>query len=349
MEERAAKLGEFDDSDPLRPDPESRAQDPKNIRASEEYAKRFVDYLRTGRAEQRDLQMDVDTSGGFLVASEKFVQKLIAAVDDEVWIRKMATKIPCPSSHSLGIPTMETDASAAAWTSEVASPTADSSLAFGKRELNPHPLTKLIKVSEKLLRTSTLDVEGLIKARLANKFGAAQENAFMTGTGVGQPLGMFIASDDGIPTGRDFGASSNSSTALTAEGLIDALYGLKPQYLKNATWLFHRDAVKGIRKLKDATSGQFIWQPGLASDKQPSILDRPYVISEYVPNTFTASLYVGMVADFSFYWIADALEMRIQRLVELYSLTNQVGFIGRLELDAQPVLGEAFARVKLGA
>ena len=36
-----------------------------------------------------------------------------------------------------------------------------------------------------------------------------------------------------------------------------------------------------------------------------------------------------------------------KRLVELYALTNQVGFIGRRELDAAPVLAEAFVRVKM--
>ena len=39
--------------------------------------------------------------------------------------------------------------------------------------------------------------------------------------------------------------------------------------------------------------------------------------------------------------------MQIQRLVELYAATNQVGFIGRMELDGMPVLEEAFVRVKL--
>ena len=54
-----------------------------------------------------------------------------------------------------------------------------------------------------------------------------------------------------------------------------------------------------------------------------------------------------MVGDFSYYWIADSLGMQIQRLDELYAASNQVGFIGRLETDAMPVLAEAFARVKL--
>ena len=70
-------------------------------------------------------------------------------------------------------------------------------------------------------------------------------------------------------------------------------------------------------------------------------------MSEYAPNTFTTGLYVGLLGDFSHYWIADALEMTVQRLVELYAGTNQTGFIGRLETDGAPVLEEAFARVKL--
>jgi HK97 family phage major capsid protein len=53
-----------------------------------------------------------------------------------------------------------------------------------------------------------------------------------------------------------------------------------------------------------------------------------------------------MYADFSYYWIVDALDMEVQRLVELYAETNQVGFIGRLETDAMPVLEEAFVRLK---
>ena len=77
------------------------------------------------------------------------------------------------------------------------------------------------------------------------------------------------------------------------------------------------------------------------------LLGRPFYANEYVPNTFTTGLYVGIFGDFSYYWIADALSLEVQRLEELYAEANQVGLIGRLETDGQPVLPEAFARVKL--
>jgi hypothetical protein len=35
--------------------------------------------------------------------------------------------------------------------------------------------------------------------------------------------------------------------------------------------------------------------------------------------------------------------------MELYAETNQVGLIGRIESDGQPVLEEAFARVTLAS
>ena len=78
------------------------------------------------------------------------------------------------------------------------------------------------------------------------------------------------------------------------------------------------------------------------------LLGNPVHQSEYAPATFTTGLYVGILGDWSKYWIADSLAFEIQRLNELYAKTGQVGFIGEAELDGMPVLEEAFARVTLG-
>jgi HK97 family phage major capsid protein len=182
-------------------------------------------------------------------------------------------------------------------------------------------------------------------SRLGYKFGVSQEKAFMTGNGSHQPLGIFTASAHGISTGRDV-STGNTSSAFTVDGLIEAKYSLKSQYHGKAEWIFHRDAVKMLAKLKDTTN-QYLWQPAIIQGSPDLLLGRPVTMSEYCPNTFTTGLYVGIFGDFSNYWIADALNVQMQRLVELYAETNQTGFIGRLESDGMPVLEEAFARVKL--
>jgi HK97 family phage major capsid protein len=108
----------------------------------------------------------------------------------------------------------------------------------------------------------------------------------------------------------------------------------------------HRDGAKQTAKLKDG-EGQYIWRESVRVGEPDRLLGLPVHMSEYAPNTFTTGLYVGIVGDFRFYWIADSLDMEVQRLEELYAATSQVGFIGRLESDGMPVLEEAFARVKL--
>lgn len=298
--------------------------------------------------EVRALQADADIYGGFLVAPPQFVLKLIQAMDNEVFIRGMATIYPVTKSESLGAPSMDNDIADPSWTAEIKTGTEDSDMSFGKRELTPHPLAKLIKVSEKLLRVSAMDVESLVAGRMAYKFGVTAENAYLNGSGSNQPMGVFTAADAGfgISTGRDV-SDGNTTTAITFDGLINALYSLKAQYHPRATWIFHRTAIKNLRKIKDG-EGQYVWQPDVKGGQPDMILGRPYKMSEYCPSTFTTGLYVGIIGDFSFYWIADALNMRIQRLNELYAGANQVGFIGRFESDGMPVLEEAFARVKLG-
>lgn len=294
--------------------------------------------------EVRALQADSDTLGGYLITPLQLVDALIKAIDDQVYIRQWATVLAVPNAEALGIPTLDTDPADADWTSELLTGNEDSSMAFGRRSLSPNPLAKRIKISNKLL-SKIPSSEMLVMDRLAYKFGVTFEKGCLTGSGSGQPLGVFTASANGISTGRDV-STDNTTTAVTMDGLINAKYALKPQYLPRARWLGHRDLWKMVAKLKDG-SGAYIWQPSVQQGQPDRLLNVPAFSSEYAPNTFTTGLYVGIIGDFSQYWIADSMAMSMQRLVELYAATNQVGIIGRLESDGMPVLEEAFARVKL--
>lgn len=315
------------------------------LRAQPAYQQAYLSYITTGR-ESLALKVSQDNKGGYLAPTTAMTE-LIRELDDEVFMRQLARVLPpLGSSVSIGTPSVETKLSAADWTAEIPASdlTADDAMRLGKRELMPHLLTKFVEISQKLLRSSVVSADGLLNDELKASFAAALENAYMTGDGAQQPLGIFVASDHGVPTSRDVTASS--ATAFTADDLINLLYNLKPQYQKNATGVFHRDAVKMARKLKDG-SGQYLWQPGL-SDQPSTILGRPYVMSEYAPSTFTTGLYVGMFADFqSGYWIADSLQLEVQVLTELLALKNKVGYIGRLESDGMPVRPLAFSRLKL--
>jgi len=318
-------------------------------RASEAYMSAFQRFVTSGTSaltadEYRAMQADNDVGGGYIVAPQKFVAQLLKEVDDIAPLRQFANVIPLTTAASLGVPTLDSDLDDADWTSELATGD-ESELAFGKRELRPYPLAKLVKVSNKLLRIAAINPEQLVRERLAYKHGVAAEKAYMTGDGNQKPLGLFTASADGISTSRDV-VGSNTKTLIKADSLIDAKYALKGQYHPRARWIFHRLILAEIRKLKD-NNGQYLWQPGIMGGAPDRILDMPYTLSEYAPSELAQGKYVAILGDFRYYWIADALDMQIQRLVELYARTNQTGFIGRLETDGMPVLEEAFVRLQM--
>lgn len=356
LEERDHALSE-PLNDPTRPEPRTETGDdaPRAKRtATAEYGKAFTRFLSTGttrglemveeRATADGLQADADTAGGFAIAPQQFVNTLIAGVDNEVAIRRLATVQRVESTASLGAPSLDADPEDGDWTQELTTVDFDSQMEFGKRELRPHELTKGIKVSRKLLRLSSLGVDGIVVDRLTYKLSVTQETAFMTGNGVNRPLGIFTASADGVPTSQDTTASA--TTSWTGDNLIDTQYSLKAQYQARGIWIMHRLGVRNTRKLKDG-NGQYLWQPGLQGGQPDTINGRPYIQSEYAPSTFTTGLYVAAFCDPSKYWIADAEDVSIQRLVELYAASNQIGFIARSATDGMPVLAEAFARLVL--
>lgn len=351
VEERQIELEREAVEDAVRGEEQRGATSAKHKGGDAEKRQAFQAWLRGGAAGMsgdayRALTAGTQSQGGYLVTPEEFVARLIKTVDDQVFMRGLATKFAIPKAASLGAPSLDNDPTDADWTTELATGADDDNMSFGKRELHPHPLAKRIKISNTLLRMAMMDVEGLVLQRLAYKFAVTQEKYFLTGNGSNQPLGIFTASNDGIPTSRDV-ATDNTSSSPTFDGLISAKYALKGQYHANANWMFHRNVLEKISKLKDL-EGQYIWRESILAGEPDTILKIPVIQSEFSPNTMTTGLYVGALGDFSNYWIADTLDMQMLRLNELYAETNRTGFIARMEIDGMPVLAEAFVRVKLG-
>lgn len=339
-------------NEPVAADDEQRGGNkPTDLRSSDEYKAAFADYLRTGtmpHAEARAvLQADSDTGGGYFLPTSN-TANIIQALDNLLFFRQLAEVIPVNNANSVGTVSLDADPSDAEWTGEVSSTSLDTTMAFGRRELKPTLIAKRIKISQKLLRNLPT-IESFVQQRLAYKLSVPMENAFFNGTGANQPLGVFTASANGIPASSTYDiATDNTATAITADGLKNCKYSLAAQYRRGASWIFHRDAIKRISKLTDGLGG-YLWQSGIAAGDPDRLLGLPVYESEYVPNTFTTGLYVGVLGDFKQYYIAESLAMSVQRLTELYAETSQVGYIIRAEVDGMPALPAAFRRVTLGS
>lgn len=319
--------------------------------ATDAYRDSFRTYLSGGGATKELLSQRVgdDRKGGYL-APMQFVAEFVKFLDNEVYLRQMAKVLTPTTAKSVGAVSFDTDPQDPTWTAEIpaSAMSAGTGLRFGARELEPHMLTRLLKSSEKMLRTDTrgFNVESYVAERLAYVFGIVFENAYLTGSGANQPLGVFTASSQGIDTDRDVTSGVASGTDFKADDILDVQYKLKAGYQMNATWIVSREFIKRARKLKDGNGQYLVWDARVPGE--PSrLFDRPFVMSEYCPNTFTSGQYVAILGDWTYYWIQDALTMAIQFLDQLFALTNEVGWVGRWESDGMPVLGEAFARLKL--
>jgi HK97 family phage major capsid protein len=313
---------------------------------TKEYRAAFSNYLRaTSVSEVRGLQMDLDASGGYTVAPQQFMAELIKTMDAITFFRSIARVVTVTNAESLGCPALDTDMGDLTFTAELLMGNEDTSLTVGKREWHPHPMARYIKVSKKLIRTSALGIDGIVRDALARKCAYVEENAFLNGNGTGQPLGVFTNSPLGISSAYDV-STDNTATAITADGLINAKLGLRPTYWPKAKWIFHQNAIKNIRKLR-GNDGDFLWKAGLANDRGDTLLECPVLISEFAPSTFATGLYVGIIGVFDNYWIADALGATIEVATELYMMSNQNAYVIRKEVDGMPVVPESFRRVTL--
>jgi len=324
-----------------------RSGDDEYERATREYRDNWNSYITENRA----LNITAGDQGGYIAPmqqSSRFFQK----VDDINWIRQLATNVQVTNAGSLGVMGIDTDPSDAAWTSEVSDTdaSADTAMKFGRRELKPNLLIKRLDVSRTML-ARLASAADLVTDRLAYVVGRTEEAAFLEGTGASQPLGLFTASDDGISTGRD--VLTGSGSGFTADAMIDAQHSIKLGYRRRASWIFARNAVKKIRKLKDSDN-RYLWGRGdLNAGVPDSLLGSPMYECELAPghdeaNDYGSGDYVGIYGDLGQYQIATAVNLEILRDNLTSAGKNKVRFFVYHEVDAMPILEEGFARLKIG-
>lgn len=303
--------------------------------------KEFRNYLLNG--EKRDISVG---SGGGALSPQEFVAEIIKGVENDSPLYGLVRKFPLSEAKSLGAPYEAADASDASWTAEVpvSDITADATLAYSLRELSPNTLVKLIKISDKLVKVSALPIEQIVKEKITEKLVAAFENGITVGTGSGQPLGVFTASANGVPTSRDV---TTDGATLASDDLIKTKMSLKPAYRRKARWVMSTDILTDCLLLKDKND-QYLWRPGLRDGDPDTLLGLPVIESAYAPSTKTSGSYIAVLGDFSYYWWAYVDGIEIKNLVELFALKNQLGFKGTAYADGAPVLAEAFSRVKVG-
>ena len=311
--------------------------------SSDNYAEDYNLYLRGKTLVHNVMSEGVDANGGYLVPTE-FEKQIVTALDDNNVVRTVANVIKTSAERKIPVAASHV---AAQWTAENGAYT-ESNPTFAQKAVDAYKETALAKVSIELLQDSMFNVESYLANEFGRAFGILEEEAFCVGTGSGQPTGIFNAYSSGSPVGGEINVTTSSVGKIVADDLITLIYALKAAYRKNAKFLMKDSTVADIRKLKDPTTGAYLWQPTLQMGQPDKLLGYDLLTSAYAPAVAADALPVAF-GDFHSYWIADRSGITIQRLNELYSTNGQVGFIATKRCDGKTILHEGIQLLKVKA
>jgi HK97 family phage major capsid protein len=308
----------------------------KTGRASDEYKKALLQAMRTNfRQISNVLQEGIDPQGGYLVPDE-YDKRLIDILTEENVMRTLGTNITTSGEHKINIAATKP---AAAWIEEGGTLTFGDAT-FDQIILDAHKLHVAIKVTEELLYDNAFNLENYILTQFGKALSNAEEDAFINGTGIGQPLGILAETG-----GAQVGVTSASSTKVTADEIINLVYSLKRPYRKNAVFLANDVCVAELRKLKD-NNGQYLWQPSLQAGEPDRVLGYKVYTSPYFPVPTAGGTAVAF-GDFSYYNIGDRGTRSFAELKELFAGNGMIGFVAKERVDGKLVLPEAIKLLQM--
>ena len=153
----------------------------------------------------------------------------------------------------------------------------ESDTTFGQTMLSAYKLGTMIKISNELLNDSAFDLATYIARRFGVRMGNAEERAFITGDGVGKPLGLLAETG-----GAKVGVTAAQKDAVSFDEIFKLYYALKAPYRKKAQFLCNEALVLQLMTIKD-NNGNYIWKPGLEIGKPDTLLNRPLKTSAFMP------------------------------------------------------------------
>lgn len=306
-------------------------------------AKAFGSFLRYGREalpadEVKALRVADDTAGGYLAPAD-FVAEVVKGIVERSPIRE-AARVGTTSSGEVILP-KRTGTPTGHWVGETED-RSETGSTYGQVEIPVHEMACYVDVSQRLLEDAAVNVEGEVAFDLAEEFGRLEALAFMQGDGIKKPLGVMEAA------GVAYTHTGNASTLGSdpAGTLIDAFYALPAFYRGRAAWMMNGKTLAAIRKLKDAGSGAWLWQPALTAGQPETILGRP-VIEDTTMDDVGAAAEPIVLGDFaSAYRIYDRVALSVMR--DPYSVATKglVRFHARRRVGGSVVLAEALRKIR---
>lgn len=302
--------------------------------------------------ERKALSAGSDPDGGYMLPNST-VGRMVSKIFEQSTMRQMANVQTISTDKLEGM--VDNNEADAGWVSELGTRPETNTPQVGKYEIQAHEMYAMPKISQKLIDDAATDVEAWLAGKVADKFARVEGAGFTTGNGVGKPRGLFAY--DTAATADDTRAwgtfehiktgANGAFSASKADPLQDLLGAFKDRYLQNAQFLMRREMRTAIRKLKEASSDRYLWEPSMQAGQPDRLLGYVARVDQYVPAMTTDSLSLAFGDFKEAYTIVDRIGVRTLR--DPYTAKPYVVFYSTKRTGGGAVNFEAVKFLKLSA
>lgn len=282
--------------------------------------------------------------GGFLVPETLRSQLLEIALESAV-VRSRGTVIPMDSAR-VPFPTIDVTSNATslfggmiAYWGEEGAMLVDANPKFSRVELDAKKLTGLSVVPNELMQDSIISFSALIERLWPLTLAFEEDAKFMTGGGVGEPLGFLGAGNSAaIPVAAEAGQPAAS---IVYENIVNMYARMLPSSLQRAAWFCSPDTLPQLltMALSVGTGGAPILVANAAGPAPMTLFGRPIVVTEKA-GALGARGDIAF-ADLTYYLIGDRQSMSADSSTDYRFGSDQTTFRIIQRVDGRPWIKNA--------
>ena len=280
----------------------------------------FEAYVR-GEVLQERADVNLTTGDNGAVIPSSIAGKIIKKVHDICPIYQLATKYNV--GGTLSIPYY--DESEGNITMAYATEFTDLESTSGKFksiELKGFLAGALSKISKSLINNSQFAIVPFVVNEMAASISRWIENELLNGT-----------TDKIEGLSKVSGITAKSSTAVTADELIDVQEEIPDVFQANAIWIMNKKTRTAIRKLKD-NDGNYILNKDATSRWGYTLFGKDVYTSENMPEMAAGNRAI-LYGDMSGLAVKISETMNIEVLREKYATQHAIGVVAWMELDSK--------------
>lgn len=173
-----------------------------------------------------------------------------------------------------------------------------------------YKIGSLAKLKLAFINDRNFNVENYLSTKFAKRFGIAEENLIVNGTGNKAPLGIMNS-----------GIAKTTAPVLTYDEVVKLFFSLDKDLRANATWMMSDEMAMKVKGIKDSNGNPLF--------NGESIFNKEVIIVNSLDDNAI------LFGDFSYLYILIRKPLSIKILTEKYIANGEYGYAGIERIDAK--------------